>query len=242
MIFSYNQNYYWHFKRIAKQQPSTAVTEEIINYPFLNKSQNPLFWIGRFMRTENPVDRTGHLNLINSDIIPIPKIDKSFNKSFEEICYSTAVNYWKTNSDITVLWSGGLDSTCVAISFLDTKPFDKKITLLGTQESIDEYPGFYESHKSIIQIENTENFWKKLELLQNKTSYVTGDIGDQIFGGRIDEYPDQKNDDWETFIDWDDPFALENSPYFYHTTIEILNKFLLFILDLNSDINELKSP
>jgi hypothetical protein len=165
-----------------------------------DKKDNPLFWMGKFISTLNPIDRTGVFNILKTDYSPIPDVDVFFNKSFDDICYSTATYYWEKHDNITLLWSGGFDSTCVAISFIETKLKDKKLTLLGTQESVEEYPSFYEANKHLIKIEEHEVFWNRFALPQNETTYITGDIGDQIFGGCIDEYPNYKNDDWDSFI------------------------------------------
>jgi hypothetical protein len=153
-----------------------------------------------------PVDRTNMFNVLKVDTWPLYQVDKKFQKSYDEICYSTAIDYWNKHDDISVLWSGGLDSTCVAISFIETKPIGKKLTLIGSKESIDEYPSFYEQHKNLIKIDSNIEFWSRFVVHQNKTMYVTGDIGDQIFGGCIDEFGDKKTDNWQNFVNYEDVF------------------------------------
>jgi len=205
-------NYFIHYKKIASQNLEIDLMKKINEFPFLSKKDNPLFWMGRLISTLNPIDRTGIFNILKTDYSPIPDVDVVFNKSFDDICYSTATYYWEKHDNITLLWSGGFDSTCVAISFIETKLKDKKLTLLGTQESVEEYPSFYEAHKHLIKIEEHEVFWNRFASPQNETTYITGDIGDQIFGGCIDEYPNYKNDDWDSFIEWEDPFNVRFLP------------------------------
>lgn len=206
MIYGYHPTYYKHFLRIASKYPNDSRAKQILNFNFHSRKENPLWWISRFMHNQVPVDRTDTFNILKVDTWPIPDVDTSFKKTFDQICYATATEYWNNNDDISVLWSGGLDSTCVAIAFIETKPVGKKLTLVGTQESVDEYPSFYEQHKALMKIDTTEEFWGRFKYHQNETLYVSGDIGDQIFGGVIDEYADHKDEPWESFIEWKDVF------------------------------------
>lgn len=212
MIFDYNLNYFIHYKRIANNHKENEKAKKILEFQFLNKIDNPLFWIGRLTKTPGVIDRTEKLNILKTDYVPIPKIDKNFNKSFSEICYSTANNYWDMYDDVTIFWSGGLDSTCLTIAMLETKPIGKKISIVGTQESIEEYPYFYETHKNIIKIVETQTFWEYFKTPQNETTYITGCCCDQIFGGNIDEFLNFKNNDWDSFIEWKDPFRTNFIP------------------------------
>jgi hypothetical protein len=157
------------------------------------------------LTNHSPVDRLGLLNQLNFAYEPIPEFNPNFNKSFEDICLETAVKFWQDNNHISVLWSGGIDSTCVALALMETKPIDKTLVLIGTENSIDEYPAFYEKHKNIISIIDT--LFVKEDLYRADTLFVHGDVGDQIFGGAISENLDQKDEPWETvFLKNPDPF------------------------------------
>jgi hypothetical protein len=229
MIFSYHPLLFFHFKKIADRYPNDPISQKIKKFDFYHKENNQLYWLGKFMKNRTPVDRTGRLNLIDVKYLPISKIKYSFNKSFDEVCHSTAVNYWNDNNDITVLWSGGLDSTCVAVSLLQTKPENKKLTFLGSIESIEEYPSFYEQHKNMIKIVTPEQFWNTFTYHQTDTKYVTGDIGDQIFGGIIDEFGNKKDLPWQNFIEWENIFSQKyfNNPELKRNwTREEKNKFI----------------
>lgn len=206
MIFSYHPIYFRHFRRVASSYPNDPLTIKLNKFNFYHRERNPLFWIGRFMMNRVPVDRTDRLNLLKVKTTSIPKIKYSFNKSFDEVCYSTAIKYWEEHNDITVLWSGGLDSTCVAVALIETKPENKKLSILGSIESVEEYPSFYEQHKNIMIIDSPEQFWSRFTFHQNETKYVSGDIGDQIFGGVIDEFGPLKNRPWQEFIEWENIF------------------------------------
>jgi hypothetical protein len=206
MIYSYHPAYYKHFVRIASKYPNDPKAKQILDFNFYSRRDNPLWWVSRFMHNQVPVDRTGRFNILKVDTWPLPKLDELFSKTFDQVCYDTAKNYWNNYDDISVLWSGGLDSTCVAIAFIETKPADKKLSLVCTQESIDEYPSFYEQHKNFITLDSTDEFWKRFTHHQKNTKYVSGDIGDQIFGGVIDEYADHKDEPWQNFIEWKDVF------------------------------------
>ena len=206
MIFSYHPVFFKHLQRVASEKGRVSDRRRILDMNCYHRKENPLFWIGRFMHNHIPIDRTNQLNLFDIYSEPIPTIDRGFKKTFSEICIETAQNFWNEHDDVTVLWSGGLDSTCAASAFLQTKTPGKKLTLLCSEDSVKEYPGFYEKHQSIVKIEDPMTFWGRFTVSQNATKYITGDIGDQLFGGIIDEFGGRKNADWQNFIEWDNVF------------------------------------
>lgn len=237
MIYSYHPTYWKHFTRIARNNAADPWFKKFVEFDFLGKTQNPLFWAGRFITNHVPVDRTGRLNVLNVNFAPIPEVDNMFNKSFSQVCYETASNYWEQYNDISVLWSGGLDSTGVAVALLETKPDNKRLTIIGTAESIDEYPDFYEKHKSICVIDDPIKFWSRLSTVSTDTHYVSGDIGDQLFGGVIDEFGDKRFLPWEDFIYWPDTFSqsqMQHQKYQREWTISEKKKFLDDMTAFNS--------
>src|SRR3954462_7436394 len=100
-----------------------------------------------------PIDRTGTITtpIRNVPLFPIPEF-RTFTKSYEEVCDGRAREILQ-NADtpgirIYVLYSGGIDSTCLLISLLKqaTPEQKKNIVVLMSHESIAENPRFYEEH------------------------------------------------------------------------------------------------
>lgn len=121
------------------------------------------------------------------DRFSLPKLDKNFSKSFEEICLSRAKDILEKQSlkskPIYLFYSGGIDSVTALISFLKVIPLSEakdKITIVMTSDSIAEYPEFYykiiRPNFKILGADSFPDFFNKEHLL------VTGGLGDKIFG------------------------------------------------------------
>ena len=113
-----------------------------------------------------PLDRTGVITtpIRNISLFPMPKF-RSFSKSYEDICNDRAVqilgNAEKLGIGINVLYSGGIDSTCLLVSLLKqaTPEQKKRITVLLSHESIAENPRFYDEHiKGRLRMESSVSF------------------------------------------------------------------------------------
>lgn len=63
--------------------------------------------------------------------MPDPK-----NYSFQEICFARAEELWKEKSSITVMWSGGVDSTLVALVLAVTKPIGCDLFVTANAQSL----------------------------------------------------------------------------------------------------------
>jgi len=174
-----------------------------------------MFWIGRLLVCWSAVDRTGRYNNLKCDYQPIPVYDPNFDKDFGQVCLETAEQYWRDHDKILVAWSGGIDSTAVAISLLETQPANKTLEILCTETSIEEYPAFYNKHKNVITVISNDDFFS-LKYLQPDGVLITGDVGDLLFGATRLVYSyadgvDKKDQPWQNiFLHWDDPFRLKN--------------------------------
>lgn len=113
------------------------------------------------------------------------------NKSFEEVCFNRTneiIDYANTfDKDIYVSWSGGVDSTCVASSFLLNDRLDKsRFHLIFSEESIGEYPYFYElMHKNKIDMINAKQDVLKFRNVVGDNISVNGMCGDQLDGSNL---------------------------------------------------------
>lgn len=132
-----------------------------------------------------PVDRTGSMNLDPAVVIlrPIPPFDPSFSMDFAEICRQVAADIYSASPlPITVLWSGGIDSTCVLCAFLQV---GATVNVALSDESVKEYPQFYDE----VIVENPlvrkeyrfTNIIDHLCRHDGDSIHVSGEVADQIY-------------------------------------------------------------
>ena len=93
------------------------------------------------------VDRTGTIsNRFKYRVLTsIPKIPPIFTKSFKDICFERAQEIVDLNKPISIMWSGGIDSTGVLTTLMQIA-LPKQITVLFEPRSLIEYPWFFENH------------------------------------------------------------------------------------------------
>jgi hypothetical protein len=103
--------------------------------------------------------------------------------SFEECCVNRAKELVNINDKIYLLWSGGIDSTCSVVSFLQADvPLDN-ITIICNKDSVREYALFY--NKFILgkfNIMATEEFMLKASAGVLPGTIVNSEHADQLFG------------------------------------------------------------
>jgi len=75
----------------------------------------------------------------------IPLVQQ-FNDSLEEICQSTVEKYKNINKQIYILWSGGIDSTLLVISFLKSSIDKENIIVACNIDSVRENYNFYKKY------------------------------------------------------------------------------------------------
>ena len=140
------------------------------------------------------IDRTETIPFPYSFYIPesskVPNISNTNIKSFDDCCNENAINIInlskKLNKKIALLYSGGIDSTTVIISFLknmSVKEFTEQVIIFMNVESIRENYNFY--YSVIRPLGNTMSSHCINNLLNGKFIVVNGDYGDQIFGSDI---------------------------------------------------------
>ena len=105
----------------------------------------------------------------------------STSKSFENICAEVTIDIFNKYENIYLLWSGGIDSTVVLLSFLK---YSKKFFIVTTEFTEIEYYDLYNILKkdeniNLITISN-KDFNKYIYNLNNGI-IITGDLGDQLF-------------------------------------------------------------
>jgi hypothetical protein len=153
----------------------SALSSEFIESNF--KLDDMRFY-DRFGIIENPPDAK----------IIRPFIAIQNNKTFDELCLDRCIEIdavsKEQNKSIVVTWSGGLDSTCVLIAFMQTITNNNRLKVLCTKESIEEYPEFYESFiKGKYEVLETDwaSFKTALNAIGTSNIIVTGELADQLF-------------------------------------------------------------
>jgi len=117
-------------------------------------------------------------------------VGRDFILSYEECCDERAQYIIEksklANKPITVLYSGGIDSTLVLISLMknmDPSDYREKIRVAMSTDSIVENPQFYYKHiRGKFNILSSDNIGS---LLDGKTIVVGGEHNDQLFGSDI---------------------------------------------------------
>ena len=111
--------------------------------------------------------------------------------SFEECCNIRTEEIiklsQKTNKKIYILYSGGVDSTCVLCSFLMNARLNKNnLYILYNDYSVKEYPLFFELlSKMKINLINFRYDSQKIDEISKNDILVTGMCGDQLDGSNL---------------------------------------------------------
>jgi hypothetical protein len=139
------------------------------------------------------VDRSGLIQMpydfaIYDDFkMPIP--DNSFNLEYQDCCEKRAREIIelsdKLQLPIKILWSGGIDSTLIIVTFIKLLGLnaakDRIIILLSTS-SIQENYNFYRNY---VKDFKCESGYKIESLLDGSSIVITGEYNDQIFGTEL---------------------------------------------------------
>lgn len=123
---------------------------------------------------------TGPLSIKN--MFPIPELPEQNNLSYEDICYETAKDIANVNKKIRIMWSGGIDSTLIVVSFLKQK-LEDRLEIALSYESISENYNFYKNHLlgKVKLIPSTEI----KSLFTDDAILVGGEYNDQLLGSNL---------------------------------------------------------
>lgn len=208
-VVFYHPTIWDHLKRISRTDRSIDpdLANAILEFKNRSKLQDIPFWISRLLGGVSGIDRTGKLNKFHSAYDAIPSI-QGFSKTFGQVCLETAESFWKTENHLEVLWSGGIDSTAATLALLETKSSNQALTITCTQESIAEYPLFFDRYKEFCNLVEKKDFMNPSYLTPDHI-IITGDVGDQIFGSislfEIGGF-ELKDMPWTDLFSLDDPF------------------------------------
>lgn len=153
-------------------------------------------WSGIFPLT-GPIcliDRTSYISMPFNfkvyDEFKMPTFDKTFDLSYEDCCDKRALEIIehseKLSKPLTIMYSGGIDSTLVLISLmknLNQNLWRDKLKLALSADSIRENPKFYYEHiRNNFNIISSDNLGS---LLDGNSILVGGEHNDQLFGSDI---------------------------------------------------------
>lgn len=163
------------------------------------------------------IDRSGNMpmHVEYKNLHPFPDLSITKIKTYQECCDERAIElieYSKsTGRKIRVMWSGGLDSTCVMCSFLKNGIDLEQLEVIFSFDSIVEYPWFYHN---VIKKRNINHKWfyknqKSKDYLAQENDkspiIVLGEPNDDFFLGgfaltMIEKDMSLKNEPFEKII------------------------------------------
>jgi hypothetical protein len=140
------------------------------------------------------IDRTNTIkmpfNFKIYDGFEMPNCDPSFNQTYEQCCDARAIELItlsrQLNKPITVLYSGGIDSTLVLISLIKNCPKNEikdRVIVSLSLDSINENPNFY--HNYIRKNFNIISSDAIGSLLDGSSIILGGEHNDQLFGSDL---------------------------------------------------------
>jgi hypothetical protein len=140
------------------------------------------------------IDRTGTIKTPISIGVPkqleLPLYDDNFSLSYKDCCSLRVLELVelqdKLNVPIQLMYSGGIDSSLILASFIDTigvSETARRVEILMSQESIHENPWmwtkFIRPHFKILNSENFKNHFTKNSII------TAGEGNDQLLGADI---------------------------------------------------------
>ena len=140
-------------------------------------------------------DRFNLLNNLSNIMFDLDRTDPipvRTGKSFSQIVDEQAQKYIQTSGDgkIAVLWSGGVDSTCVVAAFIRNGILKDKLLVVGTKsESLQKSYYFYEFlKKNGYKVLIVDELVPALKKLENCTYLISGGGGDQLCMHEVHRY------------------------------------------------------
>lgn len=137
------------------------------------------------------IDRTDTIkmpfNFKIYDEFRMPRLNHQFNLSYEDCCNNRAIellNHARTiDKPLTVLYSGGIDSTLILVSLMkNCNPIELRelITVSLSSDSIVENPNFYYDYiRKCFNITSSDNIGSYFD---QSSIIVGGEFNDQLFG------------------------------------------------------------
>jgi hypothetical protein len=154
-------------------------------------------------------DRTGtipHYVNIKPNLAPIPNT-QGFNKSFEQVVEERAKELLSFNKQVNVVWSGGIDSTLALFALIKYANDPSQITVYGTYTSILESGNLFDNNILPKGVRHRIRVASKKEFESPNEIYVTGFMGNQLFGPTDDFSKNSKVTLFHHQFNYEDPLA-----------------------------------
>lgn len=171
------------------------------------------------------IDRTNNIKIpfaIKSKY-NLPTFDRSFKKTYRDCIMESVKNlevlYEKTGKKFRLLYSGGVDSTCIFASFIEhfgVERSSKILEIACSKESIDENPWVWEKYisKNNFKIISSHLY---PEFFNNEVTVIMGEGNDQLFGGMGNGY-------WSHFCD--------NRNLYRPVSVELISEYLSYAKEI----------
>ena len=197
------------------QKQQKIVTE----HEFGSENYNNLYKMNKFFSSKPGGmihDTSNHVSHPFNVVTDIQYQFENCNLSFGEISLKTAKKIVDgTTKPIAVCWSGGIDSTVALTALLQVTSPDRIVVVLN-ENSIEEYPNFYQDIIKNRIATLTHRQW--LDQLDNFYT-VSGDAGDTVWAVIDDSFWNQHHQNFNTpWRDWIIPSS--NSP-----SVEFIEEF-----------------
>ena len=142
-------------------------------------------------------DRTGTLSFPFSEhLLDKYAIDDAYRErsknvrvTFSQAAIGQANEFLDTQQPLYVLWSGGIDSTAILVSFLQTGRSLDNVTVILNYSSVTEYKLFYEQYiKTTFKILVTEEAMLLMSLGKLDGIVISGEQADQLVGSPLSTF------------------------------------------------------
>lgn len=123
-------------------------------------------------------------------LFPIPAFDPNFSASLDDVMVARARDLLEQHKALTLLWSGGIDSTAMVVAFLRATANDastrSKLLVKYAARSMEENPNFVgsciESASPPVRFEQLQDEQHIRDAFDGAQIVVTGDPADMLFG------------------------------------------------------------
>lgn len=113
--------------------------------------------------------------------------------SFADCCIARAKELLGKDNKIYLMWSGGIDSTAMLISFLTAGRSLDQVTIALNDDSIREYPNFYHLHiRSKFDLISIEELMLRASTTGLDGIMISAEHADQLFGSPLANLIHQK--------------------------------------------------
>lgn len=181
--------------------------------------------VSSLVEAQMPIDRVCGFNKYDIKFEPLPTKEISLNLSFKDCCLKRAMDLWNLDKPISVLWSGGIDSTVAFIALWITAPNKQDLTVRCSTSAINEFPDlFRDMIDSIAIVVSDKDVLNKKYLDDKNIIKVNGDCGDQLFGSIA-----LSNNNEYRYRPWKDIFVQSNKILYprYNYSDDFFNEKLL---------------